>query len=122
MGWGAPCHALPMPASTRILIGPQRLEGDFVEPAPACGLVVFAHGSGSSRHSRRNQEVAEALQRLGLGTLLFDLLTPEEAAIRAHVFDIELLTSRLLLSPRVQDPERCQQGQQPDPVGPGRRG
>lgn len=96
MGWGAPCHALPMPASTRILIGPQRLEGDFVEPAPACGLVVFAHGSGSSRHSRRNQEVAEALQRLGLGTLLFDLLTPEEAAIRAHVFDIELLTSRVL--------------------------
>jgi putative phosphoribosyl transferase len=71
------------------------LPGSLVVPDGATGVVVFAHGSGSSRHSPRNQAVAAALQRAGLGTLLFDLLTPEEAAQRAAVFDIPLLGGRL---------------------------
>jgi putative phosphoribosyl transferase len=57
--------------------------------------VVFAHGSGSSRHSPRNRYVAEVLQRAGLGTLLIDLLTMEEERHRANVFDIQLLADRL---------------------------
>jgi putative phosphoribosyl transferase len=64
-------------------------------PEPATGVVLFAHGSGSSRHSPRNRFVAEVLYRAGLGTLLLDLLTPEEELDRANVFDIELLASRL---------------------------
>jgi putative phosphoribosyl transferase len=59
--------------------------------------VLFAHGSGSSSLSPRNLLVAERLQRSGLGTLLFDLLQPEEAANRANVFDISLLAERLAL-------------------------
>jgi putative phosphoribosyl transferase len=77
------------------------LEGDLQIPPGAKGLVVFAHGSGSSRHSPRNRFVAEMLQREGLATLLIDLLTKEEgeadeftAALR---FDIDLLTDRLCL-------------------------
>jgi putative phosphoribosyl transferase len=72
-----------------------QLPGDFVVPADAGGVVVFAHGSGSSRRSPRNVAVAERLNVAGLATLLFDLLTPSEAADRALVFDIELLASRL---------------------------
>ena len=63
--------------------------------APACGIVLFAHGSGSSRFSPRNTLVAAALQHAGLATLLFDLLTDDEAASRANVFDIPLLAERL---------------------------
>ena len=63
--------------------------------APPGGIVLFAHGSGSSRLSPRNTFVAEALQRAGLATLLFDLLTESEAANRANVFDIPLLAERL---------------------------
>jgi putative phosphoribosyl transferase len=63
--------------------------------AQASGIVLFAHGSGSSRLSPRNTVVAEALQRAGLTTLLFDLLTESEAASRANVFDIKLLAQRL---------------------------
>jgi putative phosphoribosyl transferase len=59
------------------------------------GLVVFVHGSGSGRHSPRNRFVAGVLHHAGLGTLLFDLLTPEEERDRANVFDIELLAGRL---------------------------
>jgi putative phosphoribosyl transferase len=73
-----------------------QLPGDLVVPGDAGGVVVFAHGSGSSRHSRRNVAVAERLNVAGLATLLFDLLTPDEAVDRALVFDIELLASRLL--------------------------
>lgn len=62
---------------------------------PAAGLVLFAHGSGSSRLSPRNMFVADALQRAGLATLLFDLLTEREASNRANVFDIALLAERL---------------------------
>jgi hypothetical protein len=60
--------------------------------------VIFAHGSGSSRLSPRNTRVAEALRDRGLGTLLFDLLTPEEGGDRRNVFDIELLAGRLQLA------------------------
>ncbi len=80
----------------RLEIGPTRLAGDLVIPEPALGLVLFAHGSGSSRASPRNRMVAGVLQEAGLATLLFDLLTPEEALDRANVFDIELLAGRLL--------------------------
>jgi len=62
---------------------------------PARGIVLFAHGSGSSRFSPRNTFVAEALQDAGLATLLFDLLSDDEAANRANVFDIPLLAERL---------------------------
>ncbi|MET7367844.1 phosphoribosyltransferase family protein [Streptomyces sp. NPDC005566] len=71
------------------------LAGDLVLPDGAAAVVVFAHGSGSSRHSPRNRSVATALNRAGLGTLLFDLLTPGEETYRANVFDIGLLAGRL---------------------------
>ena len=71
------------------------LNGDLTVPEGATGLVLFAHGSGSSRNSPRNRYVAEALNRAGLATLLFDLLTPAEEEDRGNVFDIELLGSRL---------------------------
>ncbi|HUC38442.1 MAG TPA: phosphoribosyltransferase family protein [Acidimicrobiales bacterium] len=72
-----------------------RLPGELVVPAGATGLVVFAHGSGSSRSSPRNRAVASALQAAGLATFLFDLLTEPEASERANVFDVPLLASRL---------------------------
>ena len=72
-----------------------RLQGQLHLPVPAGGVVLFAHGSGSSRHSPRNRYVAGVLQQAGLGTLLLDLLTPAEERHRANVFDIELLARRL---------------------------
>jgi len=83
------------PRSVEIPIGRHRLPGDLAIPSPCQGLVIFAHGSGSSRLSPRNQMVAEYLQRGGLGTLLFDLLTESETQSRANVFDIPLLAERL---------------------------
>lgn len=84
----------------RIPVGGESLLGDLSVPEGARGVVVFAHGSGSSRLSSRNRRVAAELQAGGLGTLLFDLLTvDEEVAERftRHLrFDIELLTGRLL--------------------------
>ena len=79
----------------RVLIGPQALEGELVLPPRAQALIVFAHGSGSGRRSPRNLQVAHALNAQRLGTLLFDLLRPEEALDRANVFDIELLGRRV---------------------------
>lgn len=73
-----------------------RLEGELVVPDGASGLVAFAHGSGSSRKSPRNNFVAEVLRERGLGTLLFDLLTEEEDREYENRFDIDLLTGRLL--------------------------
>lgn len=70
--------------------------GRLTIPAQPRGIVVFAHGSGSSRHSPRNRYVAEVLQDAGLGTVLFDLLTEAEESERANVFDIGLLASRLV--------------------------
>lgn len=73
-----------------------RLEGELALPDGAGGLVVFAHGSGSSRKSPRNNFVAEVLRTHGLGTLLFDLLTEAEDRTPETRFDIDLLTTRLL--------------------------
>lgn len=73
-----------------------RLLGDLNLPAHAKGIVVFAHGSGSSRQSPRNRFVARALNMDGFATLLFDLLTPQEELRRANVFDVELLGERLV--------------------------
>jgi len=75
--------------------GETRLAGYLTVPGDAKGIVLFAHGSGSGRNSPRNQYVAGVLQEAGLGTLLFDLLTPEEEPDRANVFDIGLLARRL---------------------------
>ncbi|MGW4745787.1 phosphoribosyltransferase family protein [Streptomyces sp. NPDC004290] len=79
----------------RIPVGGVALGGRLAVPEDADGVVLFAHGSGSSRHSPRNRAVAAALNRAGLGTLLFDLLTETEATDRAHVFDTPLLAGRL---------------------------
>jgi putative phosphoribosyl transferase len=75
--------------------GSVQLAGYLAVPQNAPGVVLFAHGSGSSRHSPRNQYVATVLNQAGLGTLLFDLLTADEEADRANVFDVELLGRRL---------------------------
>ncbi|WP_242927908.1 dienelactone hydrolase family protein [Pontibacter vulgaris] len=72
------------------------LTGDLIVPEGAKGLVVFSHGSGSSRLSKRNRFVAEHLQQAGFATLLFDLLTPEEDQDPAKRFDIPLITQRLV--------------------------
>ncbi len=78
-----------------VTIGPMQLEGILTVPEPVMGLVIFAHGSGSSRLSPRNTYVAEQLQSRALATLLFDLLTEEEASDRRNVFHVPLLASRL---------------------------
>lgn len=83
-----------------IVDGDVTVEGRLTLPDHARGVVLFAHGSGSSRHSPRNQSVADVLNRAGLATLLFDLLTPAEALDRANVFDIDLLARRLLAGTR----------------------
>ena len=84
----------------RIPAGGVRLDGNLTIVDGATALVLFAHGSGSSRHSPRNQFVARTLNNAGLGTLLFDLLTPEEEAIDARTaelrFNIKLLAERLV--------------------------
>ena len=83
-----------------VIIEPNFLSGDLVVPDHAAGIVVFAHGSGSSRHSPRNRYVAEIFQRARLATLLMDLLTPAEERIDISTaqlrFDIGLLARRLL--------------------------
>jgi pimeloyl-ACP methyl ester carboxylesterase len=79
-----------------VAIGQKRLEGDVVLPRKAKGLVIFAHGSGSSRFSPRNTHVAHELEVRGLGTLLLDLLTEREAYDRRNVFDIPLLAARMV--------------------------
>src|SRR5207302_10995015 len=86
-------------SEVEIPVGKNRLRGALVLPGETTGIVLFAHGSGSSRHSPRNQYVARVLHEAGLGTLLFDLLTAqeeEEEYYTRHLrFDIELLASRL---------------------------
>jgi len=83
----------------RIPTGQAWLYGDLVVPSDFIGLVLFAHGSGSGRHSARNRRVAQRLQSSGIATLLFDLLTAEEEQTdlrtREHRFDIPLLTRRM---------------------------
>jgi pimeloyl-ACP methyl ester carboxylesterase len=93
-----PVHEKPLDIT--VSLRRAALPGSLVVPKHATGVVVFAHGSGSSRFSPRNRAVAETLNEAGLGTLLFDLLTAEENEIdmrtRELRFDIELLTERLI--------------------------
>lgn len=88
----------------KVIAGKHELDGELFVPFNAKGIVLFAHGSGSSRYSPRNQFVAQMLQNAGLGTLLFDLLTPEEEAIDVYTrhfrFDIGLLAKRLSAAAR----------------------
>ncbi len=99
-------HPAPPAYSDEVQLaaGRVRLAGTLVIPARARGLVLFAHGSGSSRHSPRNQHVAHVLETAGLATLLFDLLTREEEftdAASGHLrFDIDFLADRLRLATR----------------------
>jgi putative phosphoribosyl transferase len=95
----------------RIAAGRATLDGNLTIPGEATALVLFAHGSGSSRHSPRNQFVARTLNNAGLATLLFDLLTPEEEAIdlrtQEHRFNIDLLAERLVHATEwAQQPEQ----------------
>ena len=84
----------------RLSVASDAIDGDLAVPAAARGIIVFAHGSGSSRHSSRNKRVAQALQANGFGTLLFDLLTAaeerEDEWTRQFRFDIGLLADRLV--------------------------
>ncbi len=84
----------PIP-DERLILPPAGVEGLLASPPVPVGLVLFAHGSGSSRLSPRNRQVARALREAGLATLLFDLLTEAEAQDRHKVFDIPLLADRL---------------------------
>ncbi|TWV58723.1 phosphoribosyltransferase [Streptomyces misionensis] len=89
-------HGAPVGREVTVPADGVRLAGRLTVPDGATGVVAFAHGSGSSRHSPRNRYVAEGLHRAGLGTLLFDLLTDAEERDRDNVFDIPLLAGRLL--------------------------
>jgi putative phosphoribosyl transferase len=88
--------------ATDVVLGSAGLQlpGRVTIPDAASGLVVFAHGSGSSRNSPRNVQVAQRLNERGLATLLFDLLTEDEALDRLQVFEIELLAVRLIAARR----------------------
>jgi putative phosphoribosyl transferase len=88
------------PSEGEIPAGEATLHGTLTLPPGAHGVVIFAHGSGSSRHSPRNTFVARILNDSGLGTLLIDLLTPEEEPERINVFDIDLLANRLIAATR----------------------
>src|SRR5205823_2788068 len=95
MGRTAQPGAVGVPRPVRVAAGGVTLQGDLTVPPDARGVVLFAHGSGSSRHSPRNRFVAGQLQAAGLATLLADLLTAEEEAAEARTrhlrFDIDLL-------------------------------
>ena len=104
----------PRTREVMVEAGDLRLPGELFAPADPIGIVLFAHGSGSSRHSPRNVAVARSLHRVGLATLLFDLLTSEESGDRAKVFDVELLGERLAEATRWI---RGEQGLQSLPLG-----
>ncbi len=86
--------------TVHIPAGLAELEGELILPPAPKGIVLFAHGSGSSRFSPRNTYVAQVLQQRGIGTLLFDLLTREEDQVYETRFDIVLLTARLVAATR----------------------
>ena len=92
-------NAALAPREVRIPVGDTWLYRDLVKPPGFHGLVLFAHGSGSGRHSARHRQVAQHLQHAGIATLLFDLLTAQEEQTdlntREHRFDISLLTRRM---------------------------
>jgi putative phosphoribosyl transferase len=91
--------------------GPVTVEGNLTVPQGANGLVLFVHGSGSSRHSPRNRFVARALNDAGLATLLFDLLTPDEESVdlytREHRFNIGLLAERLVYATKWSNQQKA---------------
>ncbi|HLA11896.1 MAG TPA: dienelactone hydrolase family protein [Pyrinomonadaceae bacterium] len=93
-------HELQLDQVINIPSGKVELEGELKVPQQATGIVLFAHGSGSSRHSPRNQYVARTIREAGVGTLLFDLLTKDEEDIDSYTaelrFDIEFLARRLV--------------------------
>ena len=97
-------HSDLLEIQARIPAGDAVLDGDLVVPSGASGIAVFAHGSGSSRHSPRNRSVARVIREAGVGSLLFDLLTREEESVDVFTrhlrFDIELLTRRLIEATR----------------------
>jgi putative phosphoribosyl transferase len=97
---GRPAPTSPIRAEVAIEADAVTLAGDVFVPANAKGVVVFAHGSGSSRHSPRNVYVARVLNEAGFATVLLDLLTSEEDQRRSNVFDIELLADRLRAATR----------------------
>lgn len=86
----------PSTLEIEIPTGAEKVWGSLGLVASPRGVVVFAHGTGSGRHSPRNQAVARALRERGMATLLMDLLTPDEEADRSNVFDVDLLATRLL--------------------------
>ena len=92
-------NSTPVLREVRIPVGDTWLYGDLAMPPGFQGLVLFAHGSGSGRHSARNRQVAQHLQQAGIATLLFDLLSAQEEQTdlhtREHRFDISLLTRRM---------------------------
>ena len=92
--------ALDLETSVRLPVAGGAMTGDLMIPAGATGVVLFAHGSGSGRRSPRNRQVAGILQRAGLATLLFDLLTPDEEVVDRQTaslrFNIGLLADRLV--------------------------
>jgi putative phosphoribosyl transferase len=94
----------PLEIQVKIPAGDAVLDGDLAIPSGASGIAVFAHGSGSSRHSPRNKSVARVIREAGVGSLLFDLLTREEESVDVFTrhlrFDIELLTARLIEATR----------------------
>jgi fermentation-respiration switch protein FrsA (DUF1100 family) len=98
------------PLIRELTIPPVGLSGTLHAPTGARALVVFAHGSGSSRFSPRNRAVADALNKRRIGTLLFDLLTAREEVDRANVFDIELLAQRLVDAVRFIEHEPAASG------------
>jgi len=95
---------------TEIEAGSVVLQGELSIPEAATGFIIFSHGSGSSRHSPRNKAVAACLQEKGFGTLLLDLLTPEEDSMYENRFDIELLTRRLTEATRWLQDTRAASG------------
>jgi putative phosphoribosyl transferase len=92
---GTAGHPPILDEEVELRLGTLRLAGHFTVPEALKGMVVFAHGSGSSRHSPRNRFVASVLNEAGLGTLLFDLLGADEERDRSRVFDIPRLADRL---------------------------
>ena len=104
MGTATEQQGLSRARAVQIPAGDVRLEGELTIPTGATGVVLFAHGSGSSRHSPRNQFVARVIRDAGIGTLLFDLLTQQEESVDIYTrqlrFDIGLLAGRLVAATR----------------------
>ena len=98
--------------TVHIPAGPVELDGELILPPSATGVVLFAHGSGSSRFSPRNTYVAEVLQQRDIGTLLFDLLTRVEDPTYETRFDIALLTTRLVAA--TEWLQKKSEGQKPE--------